>query len=188
MYVTYITTTAEKLWEALTQGEFTEKYWGGRRVESTWSRGRRSCTATTRAARPTSPARCCAASRRRCSYTFGVDHGAATEPASRVTFELKPLGPMVRLTLTHDQFIPDSKVLAGVSRGWPGILSNLKTFLETGKPMPFGIGTRRPRPEPARRIAHARRGGVRCSNAGRQRPLGITVRVAEPLLVRMRSS
>ena len=42
---------------------------------------------------------------------------------------------MVRLTLTHDQFEPCSKVLHGISNGWPGILSNLKTLLETGRPM-----------------------------------------------------
>ena len=139
VYVTFIATTAEKLWEALTQGEFTEKYWGGRRVESTWEPGApivyrydegRKTDITGEVLRCEPPSVL--------SYTFGVDHGAATEPASRVTFELKPLGSMVRLTLTHDAFIPDSKVLAGVSRGWPGIMSNLKTYLETGKPMPFG--------------------------------------------------
>ncbi|MDC0674335.1 SRPBCC family protein [Nannocystis radixulma] len=139
VYVLYIATTAEKLWEALTQGDFTEKYWGGRRVESTWQPGApivyrydegRKTDITGEVLRCEAPTLL--------SYTFGVDHGEATEPASRVTFELKPLGAMVRLTLTHDQFPEGSKVLQGVSRGWPGILSNLKSYLELGKPMPFG--------------------------------------------------
>ncbi|MCY1063635.1 SRPBCC domain-containing protein [Nannocystis sp. RBIL2] len=94
VYVTYITTTAEKLWEALTQGDFTEKYWGGRRVESTWQPG--------------------------APIVYRYDEGRKTD----ITGEVLRCEP--------------TTVLAGVSRGWPGILSNLKTVLETGKPMPFG--------------------------------------------------
>lgn len=139
VYVTYIATTPDKLWEALTTGDFTERYWGGRRVESTWVVGApivyrydegRKVDITGEVLRCEPP--------RVLSYTFGVGSGEGEEPASRVTFELKPFGALVRLTLTHDQFPPGSKVLEGVSHGWPGILSNLKTLLELGRPLPFG--------------------------------------------------
>lgn len=59
----------------------------------------------------------------------------ADEPASRVTFEITEHGPFSRLTLIHDGFKPGSKVYDTVSNGWPFILANLKTLLETGAPM-----------------------------------------------------
>jgi uncharacterized protein YndB with AHSA1/START domain len=137
VYVTYIATTPDKLWTALTTGDFSEKYWGGRRVESDWQPGSKveyrydggrklDILGEVLAADPP----------RLLSYTFQVDTGRANdEPPSRVTFEIEQLGGMVRLTLTHDRFEPASKVLPGISNGWPGILSNLKTLLETGRPM-----------------------------------------------------
>ena len=62
----------------------------------------------------------------------------AAEPLSQVTFDLEPDGAMVKLTVTHGGFQPGSAVLAGVSQGWPSILSSLKTLLETGAPLPEG--------------------------------------------------
>jgi hypothetical protein len=53
-----------------------------------------------------------------------------------VTFDIEPLGQMVKLTVVHDGFDPGSTVLEGVSQGWPQILSNLKTLLETGEVLP----------------------------------------------------
>jgi hypothetical protein len=53
-----------------------------------------------------------------------------------VTFELEPIGSMVKLTVIHDDFEPGSEMLKGVSEGWPAILSGLKTLLETGEPLP----------------------------------------------------
>ncbi len=56
------------------------------------------------------------------------------EPISRVTFEIEPVADAaVKLTVTHDGFVPGSEMLAGVAGGWPGILSNLKSLLETGE-------------------------------------------------------
>ena len=60
----------------------------------------------------------------------------AAEPRSKVTFELEPAGPLVKLTVVHDGFEPGSAVLSSVSQGWPAILSNLKTLLETGQTLP----------------------------------------------------
>jgi uncharacterized protein YndB with AHSA1/START domain len=59
------------------------------------------------------------------------------ERRSKVTFEIEPAGPMVMLTVTHDDFEPDSEMLRGVSSGWPAILSGLKTLLETGEELPL---------------------------------------------------
>lgn len=137
VYVTYIATTPERLWTALTAGEFTEQYWGGRRVESDWRPGSKveyrhdggrtlDILGEVLAADPP----------RLLQYTFqsGLGRGEP-EPPSRVTFEIEQVGAMVRLTLTHDRFAPGSPALARVSKGWPGILSNLKTLLETGRPL-----------------------------------------------------
>ena len=54
------------------------------------------------------------------------------EKRSKVTFEIEPVAGVVKLTVVHDDFEPDSEMRRGVSDGWPGILSNLKSLLETG--------------------------------------------------------
>ena len=132
MYVTYIETTADKAWEALTSGDFTERYWGGGRIESTWQVG--------------APVRHVKHERgmdwegevleydppRRLAYTMTA--GKDDQP-SRVAFTLEPHGSIVKLTVTHDQL--DDKGLRDISFGWPAILSSLKSFLETGKPLTY---------------------------------------------------
>ena len=60
----------------------------------------------------------------------------AAEQRSKVTFEIEPAGPLVKLTVVHDGFEPGSTVLGSISEGWPAILSNLKTLLETGETLP----------------------------------------------------
>jgi uncharacterized protein YndB with AHSA1/START domain len=57
---------------------------------------------------------------------------AATEPRSKVTFELEPVGSAVKLTVIHDDFPPTSRAAELISNGWPQVLSKLKTLLETG--------------------------------------------------------
>lgn len=59
------------------------------------------------------------------------------EPLSKVTFEIEPFGETVKLTVVHDDFEPDSEMLKGTREGWPAILSNLKTLLETGETLPL---------------------------------------------------
>jgi hypothetical protein len=56
----------------------------------------------------------------------------ASERRSKVTFDIEPLGEMVKLTVVHDGFEPGSAILPGITEGWPRILSDLKTLLETG--------------------------------------------------------
>lgn len=133
VYVIYIATTPEKLWEALTKGDFTERYWGGRRVESEWRVGApihyrydqgRKVDIAGEVLRCEPP--------HVLSYTFGAGE-PPSEPPSRVTFEISRFGKAVRLTLTHDEFAPGSEIFEGISNGWPGILSNLKSVLETDR-------------------------------------------------------
>ena len=59
------------------------------------------------------------------------------EKPSRVTFDLEPVGSEVKLTLTHDEFEPGSKVHEAVCGGWPAVLSSLKSLLETGRALPM---------------------------------------------------
>ncbi len=60
------------------------------------------------------------------------------ERRSKVTFEIEDLGQMVKLTVVHDDFEPGSAVLDGIRGGWPRLLSDLKTLLETGELLPAG--------------------------------------------------
>ena len=71
---------------------------------------------------------------RRLSYTFRhvLSEEARKERPTKVLFVLEPHGKLVKLTLTHEGFEPGSKLLDGISKGWPAILASLKTMLETG--------------------------------------------------------
>jgi len=133
VYVTYIATTPEKLWQALTDGAFTQQYWFGTRIESDWRVGSRVIFRRDEAVSDSGevleymPPR-------RLSYTWHVDFHEefAREKPSRVTFELEPMGSAVKLTIVHDDFEPGSKVFVAVSGGWPKVLASLKSFLESG--------------------------------------------------------
>jgi uncharacterized protein YndB with AHSA1/START domain len=70
----------------------------------------------------------------RLAITFGAPAGTASEPPT-ATFLIESHQQIVRLTLTHDH-LPDEQALRDVSHGWPAVLSNLKSLLETGDPLP----------------------------------------------------
>lgn len=70
------------------------------------------------------------------SHSFAFAHNPE-EPETRVRYEIDDLGAMCALTLTHDGFAGETQTFHDVSGGWPVILSGLKTFLETGKPLPW---------------------------------------------------
>ena len=82
-----------------------------------------------------------AARPRRLSYTFKhvLDDELRHEPPSKVVFTLEPHGKFVKLTLTHEGFAEGSKMLDGISRGWPAILSSLKSLLESGKALEIPV-------------------------------------------------
>ena len=134
VYVIYIASTPEKVFQALTDEKMSEQYWVGNRVVSDWKIGapftlklkREDKDVTGKVLEFDPP--------RRLAYTFRAAHaGMGAEPPSRVTFELEPQRDQVKLTVVHDKFEPGSKAFESVSRGWPLVLSSLKSYLETGK-------------------------------------------------------
>src|SRR5262245_58121383 len=135
VYVTYIAATPEELWRALTDGVLTRQYWYGRRVDSDWKVGSTvtfwydaengEAVSDRGIVLESNPPR-------RVSYTWHVEFAdeLRDEHPSRVLFEIEPSGTEAKLTLTHDEFEPGSKILEGVRSGWPAILASLKTMLE----------------------------------------------------------
>src|SRR4051812_34278201 len=160
VYVTYIRTTPKRLWRALTEPAFTERYWG-MAFHSDWRTGSRyvlhqfglSIADDAQLVLEAEPYR-------RLSYTWhaitpawadavGLTADArerlAAEPRSKVTFDIEPLdGEQVKLTVVHDGLAPDGLLGSLISRGWPRVLSNLKTLLETGEPLPDSSVVRTP--------------------------------------------
>jgi uncharacterized protein YndB with AHSA1/START domain len=139
VYVTYIAAPPEAVWAGLTQAEFTRQYFFGHRVESDWQAG-----SAVRYFRPDGVLAISgrvlrADPPRLLSFTWKVegDPLVAKLPECIVTFRLEELGGVVRLTLieAHPD-LPDKRLLEGGRRGWPAILSGLKTLLETGRPFP----------------------------------------------------
>jgi len=134
VYVTYIETTPEKLWDALTRSEFTRQYWFDTEVRSDWKVG--SPFALVMGGKTTDTGKILEADPpRRLAYTFKHElfEEMRKEPATTVTFTIEPYGQLVKLTVTHEGFAAGSKLLGAVSSGWPAILSALKSLLETGK-------------------------------------------------------
>src|SRR3569623_1860067 len=134
VYVTYIETTPEMLWQALTSSEFTKQFRFGTEVRSDWKVG--SPFALTLDGEVTDSGEILEADPpRRLSYSFKHHkyEELRGEPISRVVFTLEPFGALVRLTVLHDGFVEGGKYLGAVSNGWPAILSQLKSLLETGK-------------------------------------------------------
>jgi uncharacterized protein YndB with AHSA1/START domain len=151
VYATYIKTTPERLWQALTEPAFTERYWG-LRFETDWQPGSR-MTWVQRGLMIDDPEQIVleAEPYRRLSYTWhtftpelseALDlsdeprERITREPRSRATFDIEPFGERVKLTVVHDGFEPGSVVATMVSEGWPLVLSELKTMLETGETLP----------------------------------------------------
>jgi uncharacterized protein YndB with AHSA1/START domain len=135
-YISYIETTAEALWDALTSSEFTTRYWWDTSVISDWKVG--SPVALVIRGLTTDVGEVLEADRpKRLAYTFHhiLNERAMRERPSRVTFVLEPRDNIVKLTVTHEGFADDSVVFDGISKGWPAILSSLKSLLETGKPL-----------------------------------------------------
>jgi uncharacterized protein YndB with AHSA1/START domain len=149
VYVSYIRTTPELLYRALTERAFMERYWGVV-VESDWQVGS-TITWEKNGLRQNDPRQLVleADPPHRLSYTWHAIspewntslseercRRAAAEPLSHVTFELEPHGELVKLTVLHNHFEPDSIVAQMVSKGWPIVISSLKSLLETGETQP----------------------------------------------------
>jgi DNA-binding transcriptional ArsR family regulator/uncharacterized protein YndB with AHSA1/START domain len=156
VYTTYIRTTAEQLWQALTDPAFTERYWNIR-FETDWQQGS-AMTWHQRGVAISDPEQVVliAEPYTRLAYTWhaftpefsdAIDlsddarERIAGERRSKVTFELEDQGGRVKLTVIHDDLEPGGVSASMVSMGWPAVLSDLKTLLETGDTLP-------PRTEP----------------------------------------
>ncbi len=136
VYVTYIESSPERVWEALTDADLTAQFWGHSNV-SDWQVGSRwehrrpdgsgiaDVTGTVLEAVPP----------RRLTMTFGPPGDAPEEGPSRVSFEIEPFHEIVRLTVTHDN-LADEDALKAISAGWPAVFANLKSLLETGHVLP----------------------------------------------------
>lgn len=149
VYVTYIATTQEKVWQAVVDPAVACTYWTGPNETgpahvnvSDWKPGSRwehqrvddahtvDMVGVVVEATPPS----------RLVFTWARPSEAEDDSKhSRVTFDIEPNGDgVIRLTVTHEDLEHDPKMLAGISGGWPKVLSNMKTVLETGRALPSG--------------------------------------------------
>ena len=134
VYVTYIRTTPEKLWSALTDPEFHKQYWFGCRCESRWTPGS-SWKLVYPDGRTADTGEILEAERPRrlvIRWRNEWKPELKAEGWSQCTMELEPTGSAVKLSITHTIEREPSNFIAAVSGGWPKVISNLKSLLETG--------------------------------------------------------
>jgi uncharacterized protein YndB with AHSA1/START domain len=138
VYVIYIRTTPEKLWDALTKPEFTRKYWVGTNQVSDWEKGApwKMLAPDGRVTDSGEVLEMHAPQYLVLSWRNEFQPDVKAEGFSRCTYQLAETGGVVQLTVTHELNVEDSKLIAGVSGGWPFILGSLKSLLETGEAFP----------------------------------------------------
>ncbi len=138
VYVTYIRTTPEKLWSALTDdAEFMKRYWFGMHCQSEWTAGSAwkmvsdegTITDAGEILESEPPRRLVI------RWQHQNKPELKAEGESRCTMELEPAGAAVKLSITHSIEREPSKLIEAVAGGWPKILSNLKSLLESGAPV-----------------------------------------------------
>ena len=136
VYVTYIRTTPEKLWSALTDPDFMKQYWFGMHGESTWTAGSSWKLVSSDGQVFDSGEIVEADPPRRLVIRWQHQNKPElkAEGASLCTIELEPSGNVVKLSITHTIERERSKLIEAVSGGWPKVVSNLKSLLETGTP------------------------------------------------------
>jgi uncharacterized protein YndB with AHSA1/START domain len=135
VYVTYIRTTPERLWSALTSPDFMKQYWFGVHFETDWKAGSSwrmiypdgRITDTGEIVEIDPPRRL--ALRWRNEFRSELK----AEGYARCVIEVEPVSDAVKLTITHTMDRAESKLIGAVAGGWPRILSNLKSLLETGQ-------------------------------------------------------
>ncbi|HET9109054.1 MAG TPA: SRPBCC family protein [Steroidobacteraceae bacterium] len=140
VYVSYIRTTPEKLWSALTDDvEFMKRYWFGTHCESEWKTGA-SWKMVSADGTVTDAGEIVEAERPRRLVIRWLHQNRPeleAEGHSLCTMELEPSGAAVKLTITHTIEREPSQFISAVSGGWPKIISNLKSLLETGAAIPI---------------------------------------------------
>ena len=150
VYTTYIRTTPERLWQALTDPAFTRRWWDTAfdtdwQVGSTmvWDNHGVVIADPEQVVLESDPYRRLAYTwhtftpelQERFAFEDGLFERLSAERRSRVTFDLEHQGDQVKLTVVHDDFEPGSAAVDMVSHGWPNLLSSLKSMLETGEPL-----------------------------------------------------
>jgi uncharacterized protein YndB with AHSA1/START domain len=137
VYVTYIRTTPEKLWQALIDPEFTRRYWCETWQDCAWKPGASWQIMIPDGRVGDSGQIVEIEPPRRLVLTWRNEFKPElrAEGYSRLTYELEKVGESVKLTVIHEMDKPDSKFIDAVSSGWPMILSSLKSLLETGEPL-----------------------------------------------------
>jgi uncharacterized protein YndB with AHSA1/START domain len=134
VYTSYIASTPEKVFKALTDTDATAKFWFGNAATSDWKVGspiefhREGKLILRGKILENDPPR-------RLSYTFQAMHEPhnGKEAPSRVVFELEQQKDQVKLVVTHDDFPEGTQVFGAISNGWPLVLSSLKSYVETGR-------------------------------------------------------
>ena len=135
VYVSYIRTTPEKLWSALTDAEFIKQYWFGVHGDSQWTPGSpwRLVFPDGRVADSGEILEADPPRRLVIKWRNEWSPEMRAEGFTRCTMELEREGRVVKLSITHEAERENAKVIRAVSGGWPKILSNLKSLLETGE-------------------------------------------------------
>ena len=137
VYSIYIAGSAETVWKALLDGEFTRQYWGHDNVSdwqqgSPWEHRRADGSGKVSILGEVIEAR--RPNRLIVTWADPTDR-MQRDRHSRVTFDLETVADMVRLTVTHEDMEAGSDMERKISQGWPRVLSSLKSLLETGRPL-----------------------------------------------------
>ncbi|HXQ12347.1 MAG TPA: SRPBCC family protein [Caulobacteraceae bacterium] len=135
LYVTYIRAPAQAIWDHLTSPELNKRFWHGYSQKSTWAKGADyAIVAGDGEAWDTGKVLACEPPKRlSVTWTHQKDAAMKAEGESVATFDIEPVNDRVtKLTVTHTIGVSPSKFIEAVSTGWPSILANLKSLLETG--------------------------------------------------------
>lgn len=137
VYVTYIRTTPEKLWQALTAPEFTRQYWAGCWFDADWREGGewKLMIPDGRIGDAGEVLEIDPPWRLVLRWKNVFLPGLRDEPPTRCTITLEPIGASVKLMLEHETELAASPLLDSLSQGWPHLLASVKSLLETGAPL-----------------------------------------------------
>jgi uncharacterized protein YndB with AHSA1/START domain len=135
VYVTFIRTTPERLWSALTSADFMKQYWSGMHFKTEWKAGAHweLLFADGRVADTGEIVEFDPPKRLVLKWRNEFKPELKAEGYTECTIALEPISDAVKLTVTHSMDRAESKFIEAVSGGWPRILSNLKSLLETGQ-------------------------------------------------------